>query len=71
MFLYIQVKCIKELIEMLDEWHVKANSVKRKLLMVSLLEVFKDILPAYRIRQRTEQEKQVKVSLLIKLMKDR
>ena len=34
----------------------------RKLVMVSLMEVFKDIVPSYRIRPLTEAEKTTKVT---------
>lgn len=33
----------------------------RKLVMVSLMEIFKDIVPSYRIRALTEAEKNTKV----------
>ena len=34
----------------------------RKLVMVSLMEIFKDIVPAFRIRPLTEEEKNAKVT---------
>ena len=37
----------------------------RKLVMVSLMEVFKDIVPGYHLRQPTEQEQKQKVSRLV------
>ena len=43
---------------MLDEQDADICVTARKLVSLSLMEVFKDIIPAYRIRAVTEQEKQ-------------
>lgn len=37
----------------------------RKLVMVSLMEIFKDIVPSYRIRPLTEAEKSTKVQFSV------
>lgn len=42
----------------------------RKLSMLSLLEVFKDIVPSYRIRDLSDQEKTVKVSRDVRKLRD-
>ncbi|KAK0149252.1 Nucleolar complex protein 3 [Merluccius polli] len=55
------VKKLKELRGMLVETDSYVAVTVRKLVMVSLMEVFKDIAPAYRIRPLTEEEKDAKV----------
>ena len=45
-----------------DECERDVSVTCHKLLMVSVTEVFKDILPSYRIRERTETERQQSVS---------
>lgn len=56
-----QIKRLKELRAMLMETDPCVAVTVRKLVMVSLLEVFKDIVPSYRIRPLTEEEKSTKV----------
>lgn len=56
-----QVKCLKELRGMLMEAEPSVAVSVRKLVMVSLMEVFKDIAPSYRIRPLTDIEKNTKV----------
>ena len=46
---------------MLDESDPDVYLTVRKLVMVSLMEVFKDTVPGYRIRLPTDSEKQTKV----------
>ncbi|XP_067909377.1 LOW QUALITY PROTEIN: nucleolar complex protein 3 homolog [Heterodontus francisci] len=55
------IKKLKELRSMLIEKDPNVAVTVRKLVMVSLLEVFKDITPSYRIRPLTEAEKTAKV----------
>ncbi|KAI1886877.1 hypothetical protein AGOR_G00200310 [Albula goreensis] len=55
------IKKLKELRSMLMETDPSVAVTVRKLVMVSLMEVFKDIVPSYRIRPLTETEKASKV----------
>ncbi|XP_072523779.1 nucleolar complex protein 3 homolog isoform X2 [Salminus brasiliensis] len=55
------IKKLKELRAMLMETDSWVAVTVRKLVMVSLMEIFKDIVPSYRIRPLTEAEKAVKV----------
>ncbi|XP_076856806.1 nucleolar complex protein 3 homolog [Brachyhypopomus gauderio] len=55
------IKKLKELRAMLMETDPCVAVTVRKLVMLSLLEVFKDIVPSYRIRPLTEAEKATKV----------
>ncbi|KAM6951572.1 nucleolar complex protein 3 homolog [Aplochiton taeniatus] len=55
------IKKLKELRTMLMETDPSVAVTTRKLVMVSLMEVFKDIVPSYRIRALTEAEKTAKV----------
>lgn len=56
-----QIKKLKELRAMLMEQDPNVAVIVRKLVMVSLMEVFKDIVPSYKIRPLTEAEKATKV----------
>lgn len=58
---HVNIKRLKELRAMLMETDPCIAVTVRKLVMVSLMEVFKDIVPAYRIRPLTEEEKAAKV----------
>ncbi|XP_070707672.1 nucleolar complex protein 3 homolog isoform X2 [Pempheris klunzingeri] len=58
---YRTVKRVKELRGMLMEADPSVAVTVRKLVMVSLMEIFKDIAPAYRIRPLTPAEKDAKV----------
>ncbi|MGH0136924.1 UNVERIFIED_CONTAM: hypothetical protein FKN15_008498 [Acipenser sinensis] len=55
------IKKLKELRSMLVELDPYVAVTVRKLVMVSLMEIFKDIVPSYRIRPLTEAEKSTKV----------
>ncbi|XP_072195709.1 nucleolar complex protein 3 homolog [Excalfactoria chinensis] len=55
------IKKLKELRAMLMEQDPNVAVIVRKLVMVSLMEVFKDIAPSYKIRPLTEAEKATKV----------
>ncbi|XP_065602227.1 nucleolar complex protein 3 homolog [Cyrtonyx montezumae] len=55
------IKKLKELRAMLMEQDPNVAVIVRKLVMVSLMEVFKDIVPSYKIRPLTETEKATKV----------
>lgn len=56
------MKRLKELRGMLMECDAFVAVTIRKLAMVSLMEIFKDIAPAYRIRPLTPAEMAVKVT---------
>ncbi|KAI2658759.1 hypothetical protein H4Q32_016890 [Labeo rohita] len=58
---HVNIKRLKELRSMLMETDPCIAVTVRKLVMVSLMEVFKDIVPSYRIRPLTEEEKATKV----------
>uniref|UniRef100_A0A671KL04 Nucleolar complex protein 3 homolog n=1 Tax=Sinocyclocheilus anshuiensis TaxID=1608454 RepID=A0A671KL04_9TELE len=58
---HVNIKKLKELRAMLMETDPCVAVTVRKLVMVSLAEVFKDIVPSYRIRPLTEEEKATKV----------
>ncbi|XP_035467680.2 nucleolar complex protein 3 homolog [Scophthalmus maximus] len=58
---YSNVKRLKELRGMLMESDPSVAVTVRKLVMVSLMEIFKDIAPTYRIRPLTAAERSVKV----------
>ncbi|XP_043110025.1 nucleolar complex protein 3 homolog [Puntigrus tetrazona] len=58
---HVNIKRLKELRAMLMETDPCIAVTVRKLVMVSLLEVFKDVVPSYRIRPLTEEEKATKV----------
>uniref|UniRef100_A0A672FLZ2 Nucleolar complex protein 3 homolog n=1 Tax=Salarias fasciatus TaxID=181472 RepID=A0A672FLZ2_SALFA len=55
------VRRVKELRGMLMEADPSVAVTVRKLVMVSLMEIFKDVAPTYRIRPLTEDEKTTKV----------
>ncbi|KAM9463059.1 nucleolar complex protein 3 homolog [Clarias gariepinus] len=55
------IKKLKELRGMMVETDPCVGVTVRKLVMVSLMEIFKDIVPSYRIRPLTEEEKNTKV----------
>ncbi|KAK2865975.1 hypothetical protein Q7C36_002031 [Tachysurus vachellii] len=55
------IKKLKELRAMLMETNPCVAVTVRKLVMVSLMEIFKDIVPSYRIRPLTEAEKSTKL----------
>ncbi|XP_062988964.1 nucleolar complex protein 3 homolog isoform X2 [Elgaria multicarinata webbii] len=55
------IKKLKELRAMLMEQDPNVAVIVRKLVMISLLELFKDITPSYKIRPLTEREKNTKV----------
>uniref|UniRef100_A0A8C5F276 Nucleolar complex protein 3 homolog n=1 Tax=Gopherus evgoodei TaxID=1825980 RepID=A0A8C5F276_9SAUR len=57
------IKKLKELRAMLMEQDPNVAVIVRKLVMVSLMEIFKDITPSYKIRPLTEAEKHTKVKL--------
>jgi len=42
---------------------VKCSALLKKLIVVSLCEIYKDILPSYKIRPWTDKEKEQSVSL--------
>ncbi|XP_074519640.1 nucleolar complex protein 3 homolog [Halichoeres trimaculatus] len=58
---YSNIKRLKELRGMLMESDPCVAVTVRKLVMVSLMEIFKDITPTYRIRPLTPEEKATKV----------
>ncbi|XP_037610621.1 nucleolar complex protein 3 homolog isoform X2 [Sebastes umbrosus] len=58
---YSNIKRVKELRGMLMEADPSVAVTIRKLVMVSLMEIFKDVAPTYRIRPLTPEEKAAKV----------
>ncbi|XP_014241260.1 nucleolar complex protein 3 homolog [Cimex lectularius] len=52
---------IQRLLEVYDDWHPELQITLKKLVMVSLLEVFKDILPSYQIKHQDNKESNVKL----------
>ncbi|KAG9267331.1 hypothetical protein AMEX_G18161 [Astyanax mexicanus] len=64
------IKKLKELRAMLMETDSCVAVTVRKLVMVSLMEIFKDIVPSYRIRPLTEAEKAVKVKKETKQLRE-
>ena len=64
------MKKLKELRTMLTLADVKASVILRKLIVVSLAEIFKDILPGYKIRPWTEKESQQNVSKEVQQLRD-
>ncbi|XP_056153207.1 nucleolar complex protein 3 homolog [Lampris incognitus] len=64
------IKKLKELRGMLMESDPFVAVSVRKLVMVSLMEIFKDIIPSYRIRPLTESEKATKVKKDTKQLRD-
>ncbi|KAM3592057.1 uncharacterized protein V6R79_012117 [Siganus canaliculatus] len=58
---YSNIKRLKELRGMMMESDPSVAVTVRKLVMVSLMEIFKDISPTYRIRPLTAEEKATKV----------
>ncbi|KAM8889197.1 nucleolar complex protein 3 homolog [Synchiropus picturatus] len=65
-----QMKCVKQLRGMLMETDPSVAVTTRKLVMVSLMEIFKDISPSYRIRPLTAAEKATKVKKETQLMRE-
>ncbi|ETE61694.1 Nucleolar complex protein 3-like protein, partial [Ophiophagus hannah] len=59
--IFEQIKKLKELRAMLMEQDPNVAVIVRKLVMISLMELFKDITPSYKIRPLTEREKNTKV----------
>uniref|UniRef100_T1IQI0 NOC3-like protein n=1 Tax=Strigamia maritima TaxID=126957 RepID=T1IQI0_STRMM len=64
------VKHLKELRLMMDEKDRDIFVTVRKLVSVSLLEVFKDILPDYRIRIKSDKETKVRLKKETKLLQE-
>ena len=62
---------MKELRSMLMEQDPDVAVTVRKLVIVSLMELFKDITPSYKIRPLTEAEKSTKVMLDITTTQDK
>ena len=59
----MQMSKMKELRKLLGEKDPDVCLTVRKLVMVSLCEIFRDIVPGYRLRLPTAQEKEQRVSL--------
>ena len=64
------MKKLKELRTMLTLVEVKESFLLRKMLIVSLCEIFKDVMPSYKIRAWTDKEnsQNVKIILFIKFI---
>ncbi|RVE59217.1 hypothetical protein OJAV_G00186480 [Oryzias javanicus] len=67
---FSNMKRVKELRGMMMETDPSVAVSVRKLVMVSLMEIFKDIAPAYRIRPLTAAEKAVKVKKETQLLRE-
>ncbi len=63
LLMLLQFGKLKELRLMLEESEPDIQITVKKLAMFSLMEIFKDIIPGYRIRVATEQEKTQPVGL--------
>jgi len=59
----LQIKNFKPLLDLMGEFHPEVKYIVQKLAMVSLLEVFKDVLPNYPIRIKEEEGVQCKFFL--------
>ncbi|XP_071168260.1 nucleolar complex protein 3 homolog isoform X1 [Mytilus edulis] len=64
------MKKLRELRLMLEECESDAYITVKKLVMLSLMEIFKDIIPGYRIRLLTEKEKEQKMKKETKALQD-
>ncbi|XP_043912597.1 nucleolar complex protein 3 homolog [Protopterus annectens] len=64
------IKKLKELRSMLVEQDPSVAVTVRKLVMVSLMEIFKDLSPSYRIRPLTEAEKATKVKKEVQQLRE-
>ena len=60
---FLQVRKLKDLREMLLTRDPDVCVTIKKIGMVSLMEIFKDIIPSYRIREVSEQEKKQQVRI--------
>ncbi|KAM8837106.1 nucleolar complex protein 3 homolog [Spinachia spinachia] len=67
---YSNIKRVKEMRGMLMESDPSVAVTVRKLVMVSLMEIFKDVAPTYRIRPLTPEEKASKVKKDTQLIRD-
>lgn len=67
---YSNIKRVKELRGMLMESDPCVAVTVRKLVMVSLMEIFKDVAPTYRIRPLTSEEKASKVKKETQQLRD-
>ncbi|XP_024120744.1 nucleolar complex protein 3 homolog isoform X2 [Oryzias melastigma] len=67
---FSNMKRVKELRGMMMETDPSVAVSVRKLVMVSLMEIFKDIAPSYRIRPLTTDEKAVKVKKETQLLRE-
>lgn len=66
-----ELKKLKELRQMVTYGDIKSSLILRKLIVVSLAEIFKDIIPAYKIRQYSEKETEQSVSVLYYILSSR
>lgn len=64
------LKSLKELRLMLDDKDPVAYNIRQKLVMVSLVEVFKDIIPGYRIRDHAEKDPDTKLKKVTKELRE-
>lgn len=49
---------------MLNQPEIRDSLILRKLIIVSMCEIFKDIVPSYKIRGWTEKEKEQNVNII-------
>ena len=59
--LFIKIKKLKELRTMLTYSDIRSSFILRKLIILSLCEIYKDIIPSYKIRSWTEKENEQNV----------
>ena len=60
---------LTSLVALLNRDKIRSSTVLTKLLLLSITEVFKDIVPGYKIRELTAEEKKVKVKKDTKLLR--
>ncbi|RNA30303.1 nucleolar complex 3 -like protein, partial [Brachionus plicatilis] len=65
-----EMKKLKELRQMLTQTNVRQSFILRKLVVVSLCEIFKDIVPSYKIRAWTEKEIEQKIGNEVKELRE-
>ncbi|CAF0732006.1 unnamed protein product [Brachionus calyciflorus] len=65
-----EMKKLKELRQMLSLPDVRQSYILKKLIVVSLCEIFKDIIPSYKIRPWTEKENEQKIGKDVQELKE-
>lgn len=65
-----EMKKLKELRTMLTYTEVRSSLILRKLILISLCEIYKDIIPSYKIRAWTDKEEEQNVGKDVKTLRD-